>query len=51
VRDAFLSFDLTSIDTANILKGFGHKFVPADDALYAEIRDLAQTMNMDPKNL
>ena len=51
VRDAFVSFDLTSIDTANILKGFGHKFVPADDALYAEIRDLAQTMNIDPKNL
>jgi phosphonate transport system substrate-binding protein len=47
VRDAFLSLDLTPIDPGNILKGFGHKFVAADDSLYRQIRDLVAVLHID----
>lgn len=47
VREAFVSLDLTAVDPANILKGFGHKFVGVDDSLYQPIRDLVSTLNID----
>jgi phosphonate transport system substrate-binding protein len=47
VREAFVSMDLTSIDTNNILKGFGHKFVPVQDSIYQPIRDLVATLHID----
>jgi phosphonate transport system substrate-binding protein len=47
VRDAFVALDLTPIDQANVLKGFGHRFVAVNDALYQPIRDLVSTLNID----
>jgi len=47
VRAAFLSLDLSKLDDKGMLKGFGYKFVPADDQMYAQIRDLVTTMKID----
>jgi phosphonate transport system substrate-binding protein len=47
VREAFLSLDLSKLDDKGMLKGFGYKFVSADDQLYVPIRDLVTTMHID----
>jgi len=47
VREAFLSLDLSKLDDKGMLKGFGYKFVAADDSMYSQIRDLVQTMHID----
>jgi phosphonate transport system substrate-binding protein len=47
VREAFLSLELSSIDPQHILKGFGYRFVAANDGMYQQIRDLVTTLNID----
>lgn len=47
VRAAFMAVDLSKLDDHGMLKGFGYKFVAADDSLYVPIRDLVTTMHID----